>query len=388
LLQKTIFVAHLQKALNIAVNTRFLIHNKMEGIGRFTFETLKRISQANPQHRFYCIFDRPPHKQFLFSENIIPVIARPPARHPVLWYWWFELSVPRILKKINADIFISPDGFASLKTKVPQITVMHDIAFEHYPQFIPFLTRKYYRYYSPKYAHKVQGIATVSNFSKQDISVKYNIDAAKIDVVYNGANPSCQPLNEVEKQKVKKKYSQDCDYFVFISAVHPRKNLSRILQAFDFFKNKTSSTTKLIVAGRMAWKNENLKTIYQKMEHQQEVIFVGHLPIKEIERLIASATALCYASLFEGFGLPILEAMYAETPVITSNVSSMPEVAGNAALLVDPKNVESISEAFVKLENQPELGAKLVEAGKLQRQKFTWERAAELLWNIVEKTLR
>ena len=378
----------MQKPLNIAVNTRFLIHNKLEGIGRFTFETLKRISRAHPQHRFYCIFDRPPHKEFLFSNNIIPIIAKPPARHPILWYCWFEWSVPRILKKINADIFISPDGFASLKTNVPQLTVIHDIAFEHYPQFIPFLTRKYYRYYSPKYAHKVECIATVSNFSKQDISVKYNIDASKIDVVYNGTNPSCKPLNNVEKQQVKMQYCDGCDYFIFISAVHPRKNLGRILQAFDLFKNKTKSKTKLIVAGRMAWKNEQLQSIYEKMQHQQEVIFVGHLPNLEIERLIASATALCYASLFEGFGIPILEAMYAETPVITSNVSSMPEVAGDAALLVNPTNVERISEAFITVENHPELQQKLVEAGKIQRQKFTWERTAELLWKIVEKTLR
>ena len=96
------YIYQLQKPLNIAVNTRFLIHNKLEGIGRFTFETLKRISRAHPQHRFYCIFDRPPHKEFLFSNNIIPIIAKPPARHPILWYCWFEWSVPRILKKIKA----------------------------------------------------------------------------------------------------------------------------------------------------------------------------------------------------------------------------------------------------------------------------------------------
>ena len=377
----------MQKPLNIAVNTRFLIHNKLEGIGRFTFETLKRMSLAHPQHRFYCIFDRPPHQQFLFAENIIPLIANPPARHPFLWYWWFEWSVPRILKKINADVFLSPDGFASLNTNIPQLTVMHDIAFEHYPQFVPFITKKYYRYYSPKFAHKVQRIATVSDFSKQDISVKYNIDLDKIDVVYNGANPSCKPINETEKQKVKEQYSHGCNYFIFISAVHPRKNLGRILQAFDIFKTQTQSSTKLIVAGRMAWKNEELKTIYQKMEHKNEVVFVGHLAIKEIERLIASATALCYASLFEGFGLPILEAMYAETPVITSTVSSMPEVAGEAALLVNPKDVDSISKAFLALESQPKLQQKLIEAGKIQRQKFTWEQTAKLLWESVLKTL-
>jgi len=378
----------LKTSLNIAVNARFLIHNKLEGMGRFTFETFKRICKMHPHHRYYFIFDRPPHTDFLFAENVIPIIAKPQARHPLLWYWWFEHSVPRILKKINADVFISPDGFASLNTNIPQLSVIHDIAFEHYPQFIPFLARKYYRYYTPKYAHKVQRIATVSNFSKQDIAVKYNIDPDKIDVVFNGVNPSCRPIDEVEKKKVKQEYSKGCDYFVFISAVHPRKNLERILQAFDHFKNQTQSTTKLIVAGRMAWKNEQLKSIYQKMQHQQEVIFVGHLPIKEIERLIASATALCYASLFEGFGIPIIEAMYAETPVITSNVSSMPEVAGDAALLVNPVDINSIAVALTQLENNITLRKNLIEKGKIQRQQFTWEKTSELLWCIVEKTLQ
>jgi len=374
--------------LNIAVNTRFLIYNKLEGIGRFTFETLKRISETHSEHRFYCIFDRPPHKDFLLSDNIIPIIAKPQARHPILWYWWFEQSIPCILKKINADVFISPDGFASLNTNVPQITVMHDLAFEHYPQFVPYLTRKYYLYYSPKYAHKVQRIATVSKFSKQDISEKYNVNLSKIDVVYNGASPNCKPLTETEKKKVKDAYSKGCNYFVFISAIHPRKNLIRILQAFEKFKDQTQSKTKLVVAGRMAWKNEDLKNTYEKMQHQQAVIFTGHLPMAEIECLVGAAVALCYASLFEGFGLPILEAMYAGTPVITSNLSSMPEVAGNAALLVNPKNIENICEAFIRLDTDEQLRIKLIEAGKHQQQKFTWEKTAKLLWESVEKTLK
>ncbi len=375
------------QGLKIAVNTRFLIEDKLEGMGRFTKETLQRITQNYPQHQFYFLFDRSNYDTFLFANNITPIILSPPARHPLLWYYWFEHAVPKALNKIKPDMFLSPDGFASLKTQVPTLSVFHDIAFEHYPQFVPFLNRKFYQYYSPKYAKKVERIATVSQFSKKDIIEKYNIAADKIDVVYNGANPSCKPLNPTQKAVVLQQYTQGCPYFIFISAVHPRKNLARILQAFEMLKQQTQSHTKLVVAGRMAWQNSHLKAILNDMQHRDAVIFTGHLPIIEVEKLTASALALCYTSLFEGFGLPILEAMYAETPVITSNVSSMPEVAGDAALLVDPTETEDIYKAMFQIEQQPALRKQLIEKGKIQRSQFTWQRTANLLWESMTKLL-
>jgi len=375
------------QSLKIAVNTRFLIEGKLEGIGRFTKETLQRITQQNPQHHFYFLFDRKNYEPFIFAENITPVVLAPPARHPLLWYCWFEHAVPKALKKIQPNLFLSPDGFASLKTQVPTLSVFHDIAFEHYPEFIPYLNRKYYQYYGPRYAHKVKRIATVSQFSKEDIIDKYNISPNKIDVVYNGANPTCKPLNDLQKNEVQQQYTQGCPYFIFISAVHPRKNLPRILQAFDQLKQKNKSNTKLVVAGRMAWQNKTLNAVLNTMQHKESVVFTGHLPITEIEKLTAAALALCYTSLFEGFGLPILEAMYAETPVITSSISSMPEVAGNAALLVNPTETEAIYKAMLQIEEQPTLRKDLIEKGKIQSQQFTWQRTANLLWESMTKLL-
>lgn len=375
------------QGLKIAVNTRFLIKDKLEGIGRFTSETLQRITQSHPQHQFYFLFDRKNYEPFIFGANITPVVLSPPARHPLLWYYWFEHSIPKALRRIQPHLFLSPDGFASLKTEVPTLSVFHDIAFEHYPQFIPYLNRKFYQYYSPKYAKRVQRIATVSQFSKKDIIEKYKLSDKKIDVVYNGANPTCKPLSPVQKKNVLQQYTNGCPYFIFISAVHPRKNLPRILQAFNLLKQQTQSNTKLVVAGRMAWKNKNIHTVLNTMQHKEAVIFTGHLPIGEIEKLTGAALALCYTSLFEGFGLPILEAMYAETPVITSTTSSMPEVAGDAALLVNPTETEAIYKAMLQIEQQPDLRTCLIEKGKIQRSQFTWERTANLLWESMTKLL-
>ena len=174
--------------MKIAVNTRLLLPDKLEGIGWVAFETLKRITQAHPEHEFYFIFDRKWDERFIFSDNIIPIVAKPQARHPFLYYLWFEWSIPRILKKIKADVFLSPDAYLSLKTNVKSIAVFHDLNFEHYPEDLPFLERKYYCYFFPRYARKAAQIVTVSQFSKKDIMNLYDVPSEKISVVYNGAN--------------------------------------------------------------------------------------------------------------------------------------------------------------------------------------------------------
>ena len=172
--------------MKIAVNTRFLLKDKLEGIGIYTQEIFSRVVQLMPEHEFYFLFDRPFSEEFIFAKNITPLIVSPPARHPFLWYWWFEKSVPKVLKENNIDLFISPDGYASLNTSVPQIITIHDLGFEHFPMHTPFLVRNYYKYFTPKYCKKASKILAVSQFTKQDIAERYGIDKQKIEVVYNG----------------------------------------------------------------------------------------------------------------------------------------------------------------------------------------------------------
>src|SRR3990172_9139072 len=169
----------------IAVNTRLLLHNKLEGIGRFTDETLKIITRKHPEHSFVFIFDRGFSAEFIYSGNITPVICPPPARHPVLWYFFFEWGIPAVLRKYKADMFLSPDGWLSLRTPVKSIPVIHDLNFFQFPDFIPGSVRAYYQYYFPRFVGKADRIATVSSFSRQDIAEKFGYDMGKIDVVFN-----------------------------------------------------------------------------------------------------------------------------------------------------------------------------------------------------------
>jgi glycosyltransferase involved in cell wall biosynthesis len=372
--------------LKIAVNTRLLIPGKLDGIGRFADETLRIITTTHPEHEFLFYFDRKPDQQFIYNQNVKPVVLQPPARHPFLFLAWFEVSLPLHFMQSKPDIFLSTDGFLSLTTNVKSVGVIHDLNFEHFPEDIPFLVRKYYSNMFPRFARKASRIATVSEYSKSDIATTYHIDNDKIDVVYNGAGSIFKPLQLTEKEATKQKFSQGNDYFFFIGTLHPRKNLVNLFKAFDQFKNTDTKGIKLVLAGARMWWTEEIRLAYEGMEHRDDVIFTGRVTDNELAALMASALALTYVSYFEGFGIPILEAFHCDTPVITSNVTSMPEVAGNAAVLIDPFSITSIANAMQKVASDEGLREKLIAEGRKQREQFSWEQTAESLWKCVEKT--
>lgn len=374
--------------MNIAVNTRLLVP-KLEGIGWFEYETLRRIVAQHPEHTFYFIFDRDYEERFLFADNVKPVLTFPPCRHhPYFWYVYFEYSIPYVLRKLKPDLFLSPDGWMPLRTNVPQVTVIHDINFVHHPEIYTSSFQKYFDKFFPQFAEKAVRIATVSEYSKQDICQSYGIPQDKVDVVYNGSNALFRPLDAAEKARVQVQYAQGKDYFLFVSAINKRKNLPNILRAFDRFKEQTGSDVRFLVVGGRAGKQEELDEVLATMKHVQDVRFLGHLPAKELAMVTGASIALVYASFFEGFGIPIVEAYNAETAVITSNVTSMPEVAGDAALLVDPYSVEQIAAAMSKLASEPLFRSQLIEKGREQRQKFSWDLTAQKLWACIEKAMK
>jgi len=382
-----VYFEFLRVDMNIAVNTRLLQREKLEGIGLFTFETLKRITRNHPEHTFTFIFDRKYSDDFIFSNNIKPVIVPPQARHPLLWYLFFDWGVPWVIKKYKADFFLSPDGWLSLRTRVKSMPVIHDLNFFHYPEFNPWSAKKYYHYFFPRFIKRACRIATVSEFSKQDIGKLFSVDLNKIDVVYNGASDSLQPLDDKLQEETRTKYTRGCPYFLFIGLIQPRKNINNLIKAFDEFKQTVTSNVKFLVVGSKKYWNDEIQQAYDNSAFKDDIIFTGRLETKKLNLVIASAMAMVYASRFEGFGIPILEAMYCDVPVITSEVSSMPEVGGNAALYVDPTSVESIKGAMLNVFCDTNIRKDLIEKARVQRRKFTWDKTADLLWQSVEKCL-
>jgi glycosyltransferase involved in cell wall biosynthesis len=371
--------------MNIAVNTRLLLP-ELEGYGYFTQELFKELVKNHPEHQFYFLFDRPFDERYVFSSNVHPIVISPPARHPVLWKYWFDIRIPAVLKKIQADLFVSPDGFCSLTTKIPQCLIIHDLGFLYHPEaykksHVSFLKRN-----TPKFLKKARRVVTVSEFSKNDIIKHYKTDADKIDVIHNGVKPVFRPNTPEEKIAVKEKYTQGAEFFIYVGAIQPRKNLINLLKAFSIFKKRMQSSMKLVLAGRLAWKNEEFLKLLNTYKYKSDVIITGYLPESELASLMASAYALVYPSLFEGFGVPVAEAMKCGVPVLTSEKTSMQEIAGEAALYFDPSDHTHIAENLMLIYRDEDLRKKLIENGKLQAEKFNWQNAAALFWQSLMET--
>lgn len=374
--------------MRIAVNTRLLLKGKLEGIGWFTFETLKRIVNDHPEHQFIFIFDRPYSEEFIFAGNVTPVVVGPPARHPFLYYIWFEIQIPRVLKKVKADLFLSPDGYLSLQTKVPQLAVIHDISFAHRPEDLPWMQGWYYNFFFPKFARKAKRIATVSFYSKEDITRSFKVEYDKIDVVYDGINERFRPATVKEKEAVWQQYTGGAPYFLFVGALHPRKNIAGLLRSFDAFKSIATNDIKLMVVGGEMHKTGEIFETWENMRYKDEVVFTGRVTTSELIQIFGAALALAYVPFFEGFGIPIAEAMSSGVPVICSNTTSMPEVGGSAVLYADPCKIEQITAAMQKLAFNAGLRDELIEKGLEQKNKFSWDETARLLWMSVERALQ
>lgn len=368
----------------IAVNTRLLQKEKLEGIGWFTKETLSRITRNHPEHQFIFIFDRPYDEEFIFSDNVTPIVVSPPTRHPVLWFIWFELRIPAILRKYKVDLFLSPDGYLSLNTNVLQIAAIHDINFVHRPKDLPWLKAKYYNYFFPRFAKRARRIVTVSYYSKEDIIRSYKLEGDKIDVVYNGINSLYTPISEPEKQTTKEKYTEGNDYFLFIGSLHPRKNVCGLLRAYDAFRTSVDTNIKLVITGGEMFKTGDIEKTYNGMRYKNDVIFTGRISSEELHFVLGAALCLTFVPFFEGFGIPVIEAMSAGIPVICSNTTSLPEVGGDAVLYADPFSMTQIKDAMIRISQDTELRESLIKKGFRQKDKFSWDKTAEMVWGTVQ----
>ncbi len=374
--------------MRIGVNVRLITGNRMEGVGRFIMETLSRIIESHKEHHFVLFFDRKIDNSFSRYEHVTCVVLKPMAIHPILWYVWFEWRIPQALKKYKIDVFLSPDGFSSLRTQVPVCMVVHDLAFLHYPHFFKKRTAFYYKLYVKKFIRSAKTIAAVSEFTKKDIIENTGVASSKVEVIGSAAGDGFRPVDENTQEKVKEKLTNGKNFFLFVGAIHPRKNVLNLIKAFSLFKKKTKSDVKLVLAGRMAWKSSNIQEAVKYFKYTGDLIHLDFIPEKELTEVMGSALAVVYPSFFEGFGLPILEAMHCDVPVITSNVSSMPEVGGEAALYVDPANIEDIATKLNIINADAELRKQLVERGIIQRNKFSWDKIANKLWDCIVRSYR
>ena len=365
--------------MRIAVDVRALTVPPT-GTGIYTYNLLKEIAKLDRENEYWLCAHQP-----LFSEDLTQntnfhlQINRAP-----LGILWQQLRLPRILTKFKIDLFHSPLFTLPFSPSCPSIVTVHDLVFKMFPHKHTLWNRTVTNILTKRAVKIACRIIVNSENTKRDLVNFLSVDEEKIKVTLLAAADVYHPIRDTQLlREVRKKYVRDEKFILYVGTLEPRKNLLSLIKSYNEFKKEVSHPPKLLLVGRQGWDYKSiLKTISL---FKKEIILTGYLPLKELVLLYNACEFFVYPSIYEGFGLPPLEAMACGKPVITSNTSSLPEVLGKAGIMVNPLNVEEIKEAMVKLWNSAKLredkGIKSLERAKM----FSWQKTAQATLKIYEE---
>ncbi len=270
---------------------------------------------------------------------------------------------------------------------VPTVLTVHDLIFRRYPAHHKPLNRAYLNATLPLFCRRAGHIIAVSEQTKRDIMAAYHVPAQKISVIHEAADPRFRPQPPETVAEARARYGLPARYLLFVGTIEPRKNLGRVLAAFERL-HRERLTDALVIVGRRGWLYDAFFAQLEASPARQAVLFPGFVPDADLPAVYAGSQAVAFPSEFEGFGLPVLEGMACGAPVVCSNTSSLPEVAGDAALLVDPLDTDALTDALRRVLADPGLAAELRQRGYAQAARFSWSRAAQETAAVYERLLR
>ena len=364
------------------------------GIGRYTRELVRAVVREEENFKYTLISAKIsgqlPVKQSLLESTKI-THKQIPISEQWLYRIWYRLKLPLPLQLFagHLDLFHSPDFvLPPLMPEIPSLLTVHDLSFIFFPETFPSNLVNYLNNIVPWSIRRATHILADSESTKRDLVNQWNVSGEKVSVLYSGVGENFRPVSDSRLvQAVRKKYKLgEGPYLITVGTVQPRKNYRMLIRAFRHVAEKYPH--QLIIAGGEGWLTEEIKHEVDKQRLGTRVNFLGFVDDSDLPALYSGATIFLFPSLYEGFGLPILEAMACGVPVIASDVSSMPEVVGDAGLLLSPTQEDDWAEAIMKLINEPAYRTTLVGAGFRRSRKFSWSRSARQLLAIYRKLLR
>ncbi len=366
--------------MRIGYDCRCLQQEKT-GIGYYTYHLLRALMHVQPDNEFYlysnCGFQQPG-----VGNNICKHTCR-----GLPGTVWLQTVLPLLLHKDKVSVFHAPLFIAPLLGSIPKLITVHDLSHYLYPEKTTWQNRYILRGLLPASIKAASAVIAVSENTKQDIVNYLGTSPEKITVIPLAASDVFRKISDqAELNRVRLKYDLPKDYILFVGTVEPRKNLERLLLAYkQVLDRRKDLPHHLVVVGKLGWQYDGIMQSYHRLRLKQRINFLGYVDEADLPFLYNSADAFVYPSLYEGFGLPVLEAMSCGVPVITSNVSSLPEVAGDSCYLVDPLCVEELADAIeLVLENQ-ELRERMGVWGQARALDFSWQYTAEETFKLYSK---
>lgn len=306
------------------------------------------------------------------------------SKNPIIRYLY---EIPKLVRKYKADV-LHTQYYAPLIKNCKLVVTIHDISYEHFPEYfkkLELIRNRVWIWYSSKISDI---ILTVSEYSKKDISERYKINKDKIVVTHLATSEIYKQVDEKLVEETKEKFGIKGSYLLTVGNLQPRKNMVRLINSYTEIKsNNPEFNLKLVIVGKKAWKFDGIFKTVNSANLNDEVILTDYVSDYELVNLYNGAEIFIYPSIFEGFGLPVIEAMACGTPVITSNVSSLPEVAGDCALLINPYDQNSISNEIIKLYKNKEMIESLKNSGMIRAKTFKWEETTLKIFNVYKKLL-
>ena len=356
--------------MKIAIDMQTTVFEKT-GIGFYTAGLVKALKDTDHQNEYVHLLPDQSDHDFNSVER----------------FRWDQFNVPMMAKKAKVDLLHQPGFSAPVFFNKPVVVTVHDLIALGFGKEIPLGSRLYFGRWMPFSYRFASHIIADSYHTKKDLLKYLHMDPEKITVVHLAADSTFKQLPENELTGVRKKFGLEGPFVLHLATINPRKNLEFLVRAFARVRTKLDVPTKLVITGKKGWYYDKLFQLVDDLKLGDSVVFTGYVTDEEKVALYNAATVMAFPSLYEGFGFPPLEAMQCGTPVVSSNTSSLPEVVGDAGILLPPTDEVAWADALGRLLSNPRERAAMTEKGLAQAKKFSWERTAKETMAVYERVL-
>ncbi len=375
--------------MRIALNAQLISTGagyRAAGVSRYSQYLTQSLGRLGLPHHLEA-YVRDPAFQ---APGVELVRTRWPTHRPLARILWEQALLPRMLAARGVELVHGLVNVLPLATKVPGVVTVHDLSFLHLPGALPRAKRLYLRALCRASVRRARAVIAVSRQTGQDVVRSFSVSARRVHVVYNGVDDRFRPPDPAQAAAFRRARGLPERYVLYLGTLEPRKNLERLLQAFALWRSRHpgQEDVVLVLAGARGWFYESVFRRSESLGLTRVVRFPGYLPPEELPLWYGAATVFVYPSLFEGFGLPVLEAMACGTPVLCSDTASLGEVVGDAAWKVPPEDTEALAQGLAGLLSDPGLRTQLAGRGLARARRFSWQRTAQETAAVYEAVVR